>query len=175
VYQSLRYVDLACCVVFALEWGFWLWLAQRRWLYLVSMQSLVDIVTIAPTVASTLVHSDVSCQPAGKSMRYGCLQVRCSCTAVCSVQGAAAANARGISKCMRHTMRMRCLCCCCCLSPEKVEQICLLGWTMMMHCTSGKLTVCPAICHYRVYYFNCTSGTRGIMPRQWSLALSQRV
>jgi hypothetical protein len=47
-------VDLACCAVFALEWGFWLWLSQRRLRYLVSLQSLVDILAIVPTAASSL-------------------------------------------------------------------------------------------------------------------------
>jgi hypothetical protein len=59
VYQALRNVDLACCAAFALEWAFWLWLAQRRLRYVFSLQSLVDLLTIGPTVASSLVNTRV--------------------------------------------------------------------------------------------------------------------
>jgi hypothetical protein len=60
VYLTLRTIDLACCALFALEWAFWLWLAQRRLRYLISLQSLVDIITIAPTAASALISNNVS-------------------------------------------------------------------------------------------------------------------
>jgi hypothetical protein len=60
VYLALRNVDLACCAAFALEWAFWLWLAQRRLRYVASLQSLVDLVTIVPTAVSSLVNTRVS-------------------------------------------------------------------------------------------------------------------
>jgi hypothetical protein len=60
VYLALRNVDLACCAAFALEWAFWLWLAQRRLRYVFSLQSLVDLLTIGPTAASSLVNTRVS-------------------------------------------------------------------------------------------------------------------
>ncbi|KAF6255850.1 hypothetical protein COO60DRAFT_1532571 [Scenedesmus sp. NREL 46B-D3] len=57
IYLALRNVDLACCAVFALEWLFWLWLGPRRLRYIFSMQSIVDLLTIGPTAASSLVNT----------------------------------------------------------------------------------------------------------------------
>jgi hypothetical protein len=78
VYLALRDVDLACCAAFALQRAFWLWLAQRRLRYVFSLQRLVDLLTIGPTAASSLVNTRVS------SSR-GCWDGTC-------VQGTAAAG-----------------------------------------------------------------------------------
>lgn len=58
--MRLRYLDLACCCVFATEWLFWLWLAPLRIRYIASLQSLLDIVTIGPILVSVFVNSHVS-------------------------------------------------------------------------------------------------------------------
>lgn len=47
-YNQLRHVELACCCWFAAEWLLRLWTANDRLRYLVSLQSLVDLLTVVP-------------------------------------------------------------------------------------------------------------------------------
>jgi hypothetical protein len=50
--QVIREIDLACSVIFALEWAFRLWVAHDRLRYLFSAQSMVDIITCIPVFLS---------------------------------------------------------------------------------------------------------------------------
>jgi hypothetical protein len=56
---ALRIVDQVCSVLFAAEWVFWLWLARRRWRYVLSWQSLLDAVTIVPIFLSLFIARTV--------------------------------------------------------------------------------------------------------------------
>jgi hypothetical protein len=47
-YNQLRHVELACCCWFAAEWLLRLWTSNDRLRYLVSLQSLVDLLTVVP-------------------------------------------------------------------------------------------------------------------------------
>lgn len=48
VLQSLYSTDLALACVFALNWVFWLWVAEDRLRYIFSFLTLVDVITIIP-------------------------------------------------------------------------------------------------------------------------------
>jgi hypothetical protein len=56
---ALRAVDLVCSVLFAAEWCFWLWLSRNRPRFILSWQSLVDVVTIVPIFLSLFITRQV--------------------------------------------------------------------------------------------------------------------
>ncbi|KAI8466030.1 MAG: hypothetical protein J3K34DRAFT_524876 [Monoraphidium minutum] len=51
-YAALRALDLACSLLFAVEWAFWLWLAHDRLRSATSLQSAVDVLTVVPMIVS---------------------------------------------------------------------------------------------------------------------------
>lgn len=80
VWLSLRIVDAVCSVVFALEWSFWLWLSRNRLGYILSFQSLVDILTTLPIFISLFVSQRVSApQSSGHKQCVLSVCMLCAC------------------------------------------------------------------------------------------------
>ena len=50
--EIIKEIDLACSILFALEWTFRLWMAHDRLRYFFSAQSMVDIFTCVPMFLS---------------------------------------------------------------------------------------------------------------------------